>query len=79
MAAPNLGRQPPDAPAPCAHLPQLFLGELQNAVGRVCANSLQRVRGTLSQPFEAVGLFDPVHAPFFNYRRKTSKQKVSIN
>jgi len=73
VAAADLGREPPHAAASGAKLGQFFLRELQNPVRRVGAYGLHGMGGAIPQPVEAIDMFGPIHVPFFNYRRKTSK------
>jgi len=79
VAATDLGREAPHPAASGPKLGQLFLRELQNPVRWVGAYGLHGMGGAIPQPAEAIGMFDPIHAPFFNYRRKTSKRKMCTN
>src|SRR5205809_5579146 len=65
VAAAYFRRQSPDTAASGAQLRQFFLGEFQNPVGRVGANSVKRLAGAVPQPFKAVRLFNPVHWRLF--------------
>src|SRR6266480_493960 len=62
MAAAHFWRQAPDAATSGPQLRRFFLGEFQNAVGRVGADGVKRMGGAMPQPFKAVRLFDPIQS-----------------
>jgi hypothetical protein len=66
VAAAHFRRQPPDASASGPQFGHFFFGELQNAVGRVGANGVDRPGGALPQPGETVNLLNPKHGSNFN-------------
>ena len=58
------GGQPPDAAASVAQLGQFFLGEFDESVRRVGADSVNALRFGAAQPIEAIRLFDLIQSRF---------------
>jgi hypothetical protein len=79
MTAANFRRQTPNAAATNAQLGKFLFRKFQNAVGRVRANSMDRMRRAITQPIKTIRLLQMIHGDNFNYRRKTIKRKFCIN